>query len=75
MDGVRLISLLAAARLIVEQKVTVKYAGTTIQPDNTKLPDMLRKKSEVGKTSISKETGRFCCRNEEPENSCVNTLR
>ena len=43
-----------AARLIVEQKVTVKYAGTTIQPDNTKLPDMLRKKSEVGKTSISK---------------------
>ena len=43
-----------AARLIFEQKVTVKYAGTTIQPDNTKLPDMLRKKSEIGKTSINK---------------------
>jgi len=42
------------ARLIFEQKVTVKYAGTTIQPDNVKLPDMLRKKSEIGKTSISK---------------------
>lgn len=43
-----------AARLIFEQKVTVKYAGTTIQPDNTKLPDMLRKKSEIGKVGISK---------------------
>ena len=42
------------ARLIVNQKVTIKYAGTTIQPDNAKLPDMLRKKSEVGKISISK---------------------
>lgn len=43
-----------AARLIYEQKVTIKYAGATIQPDNAKLPDMLRKKSEIGKTSISK---------------------
>lgn len=43
-----------AARLIFDQKVTIKYAGTTIQPDNPKLPDMLRKKSEIGKTSISK---------------------
>lgn len=43
-----------AARLIFDQKVTVKYAGTTIQPNNPKLPDMLRKKSEIGKTSISK---------------------
>lgn len=42
------------ARLIYEQKVTIKYAGSTIQPDNPKLPDMLRKKSEIGKTSISK---------------------
>jgi len=42
------------ARMIFEQKLTVKYAGTTIQPDNAKLPDMLRKKSEIGKTSISK---------------------
>ena len=43
-----------AARLIYDQKVTIKYAGNTIQPNNPKLPDMLRKKSEVGKTSISK---------------------
>lgn len=43
-----------AARLIYDQKVTVKYAGTTMQPGNPKLPDMLRKKSEIGKTSISR---------------------
>ncbi len=43
-----------AAQLIYNQKVTIKYAGSTIQPDNTKLPDMLRKKSEIGKTNISK---------------------
>lgn len=42
------------ARLIFDQKVTVKYGGVTIQPDNSKLTDMLRKKSEIGKTSISK---------------------
>lgn len=43
-----------AAQLIYNQKVTIKYAGSTIQPDNTKLPDVLRKKSEIGKTNISK---------------------
>ena len=43
-----------AAMLIYDQKVTVKYGGETIQPGNPKLPDMLRKKSEIGKTSISK---------------------
>ncbi|MFI3199956.1 MAG: BREX system P-loop protein BrxC [Eubacteriales bacterium] len=42
------------ARLVYEQKVTIKYAGTTIQPDDKKLPDMLRKKSEIGKVSIAK---------------------
>ena len=41
------------AQLIYDQKVTVKYAGTTIQPSNPKLPDMLRKKSEIGKTIVS----------------------
>lgn len=40
--------------LIVGQKVTIKYAGSTVQPNNPKLPDMLRKKSEIGKTQISK---------------------
>ena len=42
------------ATLIYDQKVTVKYGGATIQPNNPRLPDMLRKKSEIGKTSISK---------------------
>ncbi len=42
------------AVLVVEQKVTIKYAGSTVQPNNPKLPDMLRKKSEIGKTQISK---------------------
>ena len=42
------------AMLIYDQKVTIKYGGATIQPVNPKLPDLLRKKSEIGKTSISK---------------------
>jgi len=42
------------AMLIHEQKVTVKYGAVTIQPNDPKLPDMLRKKSEVDKTEISK---------------------
>ncbi len=42
------------AMLIYNQKVTIKYGGATIQPSDPKLPDMLRKKSETGKTSISK---------------------
>ena len=42
------------AMLIFDQKVTIKYGGATIQPNDQKLPDMLRKKSEIGKTSISK---------------------
>ena len=43
-----------AAKLINTQRVTIKYAGMTIQPGDRRLPDMLRKKSEIGKTSISK---------------------
>lgn len=42
------------AMLIYDQKVTIKYGGSTIQPNDPKLPDMLRKKSEIGKTAISK---------------------
>lgn len=42
------------AMLVYDQKVTIKYAGSTIQPNNPKLPDLLRKKSEIGKTGISK---------------------
>lgn len=42
------------ALLIYEQKVTIKYSGMTIHPTDSRLPDMLRKKSEVGKTEITK---------------------
>lgn len=42
------------AMLIYNQRVTIKYAGSTVQPSNPKLSDMLRKKSEIGKTMISK---------------------
>lgn len=41
------------ARLIYEQKVTIKHQGSMIQPSNTQLPDYLRKKSETGSTNIS----------------------
>ena len=41
------------ARLIYEQKVTIKHQGSMIQPSNTQLPDYLRKKSETGFTNIS----------------------
>ncbi|MFC2337301.1 MAG: BREX system P-loop protein BrxC [Negativicutes bacterium] len=42
------------AQLIHEQKVTVKYGGSTIQPNDPRLPQMLHKKSEVGSTIVSK---------------------
>lgn len=42
-----------AASLIEEQKISVKYNGTLIKSDNPKLIDMLRKKSEIGKTIIA----------------------
>ena len=41
------------ARLIHDQKVTIRYGGATIQPSDPRLPDLLRKRSEIGKTSIS----------------------
>ncbi len=42
------------AQLIFDQKVTVKYAGDTIQACDPKLVNLLRKKNEVGKTIVSK---------------------
>ena len=42
------------AQLIHEQKVTVKYGGSTIQPNDPKLPQMLHKKNEIGSTIVSK---------------------
>ena len=41
------------AILISDQKVIVKYSGKPISPEDPKLPDMLMKKSERGKTIIS----------------------
>lgn len=41
------------AKLIHDQKVTIKHSGQTIQPTNTQLIDFLRKKSETSSTSIS----------------------
>ena len=42
------------ARLIFEQKVTIKYNGETVRADNKRLPELLRKKTEIGKTKIKK---------------------
>jgi len=53
--GWREIDIAAVVALLInQQKVTIKYGGATIQPNDPKLPDMLRKKNEIGKTSISK---------------------
>ena len=52
--GWREIDIAAVVALLInQQKVTIKYGGATIQPDDPKLPDMLRKKNEIAKTSIS----------------------
>ena len=42
------------ARLLYDQKITIKYSGVTIRRDNPKLVDMLRKKSEIGKVQVQK---------------------
>ncbi|MDU2383707.1 MAG: BREX system P-loop protein BrxC [Finegoldia magna] len=42
------------ARLLYDQKITIKYSGVTIQRNNPKLIDMLRKKSEIGKVEVQK---------------------
>ena len=45
------------ALLIVGQKVTIKYAGSTVQPNNPKLPDMLRKEERDREDADFQETG------------------
>lgn len=45
---------LVVARLIYDQKIAIKCAGETIQPNDSRLSDMLHKKSEIGKTVINK---------------------
>lgn len=53
--GWREIDIAAVVALLIRnQKVTIKYSGMTIQPDHPKLVDMLRKRTETGKTLISK---------------------
>ena len=41
------------ARLIQAQKITIKHSGETIQPNDYRLVDFLRKKSETGFTQVS----------------------
>ena len=41
------------ARLIKAQKITIKHSGETIQPNDYRLVDFLRKKSEAGFTQVS----------------------
>ena len=42
------------AMLIYHQKVTVKYAGDTVRTSDPRLVDMLRKRTEIGKTIVKK---------------------
>ena len=54
--GWREIDVAAVMALLIQgQRVTVKYAGNTIRADHPKLPDMLRKKTEIGRTIVSKK--------------------
>lgn len=41
------------SELIADQKITVKYSGSMIQPNDKKMPDYLRRKTEIDKTIIS----------------------
>ncbi len=53
--GWREIDIAAVVALLInQQKVTIKYGGATVQPNDPRLIDLLRKKSEIGKTTIAK---------------------
>lgn len=41
------------AQLIAEQKLQLKYLGAVIQPSDKKMPDYLRKRTEIDKSIIS----------------------
>ena len=45
------------AQILVNQNATIKYAGQTIKPNDYRMVDYLRKKSEVGQVKISKRIG------------------
>ena len=42
------------ARLIVGQKITIKYGGANVPKDDRRLVDYLRKKSEIEKASVTR---------------------
>lgn len=42
------------AELVADQKATIQYSGTMIQPGNHKIPDYLRRRTEIDKTLIRK---------------------
>ena len=44
----------AVAGLILTQKVSIKYGGSTIQPSNRRMVDYLRRKTEIDKTIVLK---------------------
>ena len=44
----------AVAGLILTQKVSIKYGGSTIQPSDRKMVDYLRRKTEIDKTIVLK---------------------
>lgn len=42
------------AEMIHDQKIQITYSGTQIQPDDKKIPDYLRKKTEIDKTIVAR---------------------
>ena len=42
------------AELIADQKAVIQYSGSTIQPGDHKIPDYLRRKTEIDKTLVQK---------------------
>ena len=44
----------AVASLVITQKVSIKYGGSTIQPSDRRMVDYLRRKTEVDKTIVLK---------------------
>lgn len=44
------------ALLIAQQRVTVKYGGETVRASDPRLVDLLRKRTEIGRTIVAKHT-------------------
>lgn len=45
------------AQILVNQNATIKYAGNVIKPNDSRMVNYLRKKSEIGQVVISKRIG------------------